>query len=139
MRRCTDMESMNGIVENLKGTNMKVQVLDNTYLLYLGHWMNDKHEGFGKYYFHGGEIYEGKTLNSIYNSTYILILYSFCYLGQFVNGKQDGLGIGTFANGNKIEGTWVKGHLQGRVKKTFKDGCIKYGFWKDDDFVKWEE
>ena len=175
---------MNGIVENGKGINMKVQDLDNNYLLYLGHWVNGKAEGFGKYYHHNGDIYEGKTFNSIYNSTYLLILYSFCYLGPWVNGimegfgkyyhhngdiyegktlnsiynstyililysfcylvpwvndKAEGLGAKTFANGNKVEGTYVKGQLQGRVKQTFKDGSIKYGIWKDNEFVKWEK
>ena len=71
MRRCTDMESMNGIMKNLKGINMKVQVLDNNYLLYLGHWANHKREGFGKYYYyHNGNIYEGKL-----NSTIIQHIY----------------------------------------------------------------
>ena len=118
--------------------DMKVQDLDNFYLLYLGHHVNGKKEGFGKYYIHNGDIYEG-TLNSIYNSTYILILYSFCYLGHYVNDKNDGLGAYSFANGDKEEGTWVKGQFQGRGKKTFKNGSIKYGIWKDGEFVKWEE
>ena len=88
-------------------------------------------EGFGKFYNHSsGAIYEG-TLNSIYNSTYILILYSFCYLGQWMNDKKDGLGTHTDANGHKFEGTWVKNQLQGRVKFTFKDGSFKYGIYKD--------
>ena len=120
------------------GRNMKVQDLDNYYLLYLGHYVNGKKEGFGKFYYQNGDIYEG-TLNFIYNSTYILILYSFCYLGQWLNDKSEGLGAYSFANGNKKEGTWVKDQFQGRGKKTFKDGSIKYGIWKDGEFVKWEE
>ena len=172
------MESMNGRM----GRNMKVQDLDNYYLLYLGHyvnglregfgkyydqsgdmyegtlnsiynstyiliiylfcylgqWVNNKREGFGKYYYNDGDMYEG-TLNSIYNSTYILIIYLFCYLGQWVNNKREGLGEYSDANGDKEEGTWVKGQFQGRGKKTFKDGTIKYGICKDDELLYWEK
>ena len=131
------------------GADMKVQVLDNNYLLYLGQWVNDKQERFGKCYFPNGNIYEGKTLNSIYNSTHILILCSFCYLGQWVNGKKKGFGKYYYHDGLIYEGTlnyiynsthssfcylgqWVNGKKEGLGAYTYPDGNKLEGTWVKD-------
>ena len=54
------------------------------------------------------------------------------YEGFFKNGKRFGKGRMILLNGDVLEGDFVDGKLEGRVKYEFQDGSTYEGEWKDD-------
>jgi hypothetical protein len=62
--------------------------------IYTGSWKNDFKDGYGKYIFSNGDVYEG----------------------YFCKGSMHGMGLMTEANGLKHKGNWRKGKYIGKGK-----------------------
>ena len=88
-----------------------------------GEFKNDKLNGQGK-----KTSYEvdGKTI-------------SLCYEGNYINDRKNGQGKYTSYIDGKVfsvyEGEWVNGKENGQGTKTYADGTVKSGTWKDGSFV----
>ena len=88
-----------------------------------GNFSNGELNGQGKYTFYEND---GKTI-------------SFIKEGEFSNGKLNGQGKYTdYTNGevySVYEGEWVNGKRNGQGTKTYADGRVESGTWKDGEFV----
>lgn len=88
-----------------------------------GNFINDKLNGQGKYTEYKDD---GKTISWIHE-------------GNYTNGSANGQGKKTrYRNGevySVYEGEWVKGKENGQGTRTYADGRVESGTWKDGEFV----
>ena len=59
------------------------------------------------------------------------------YVGQFVNGLREGVGTFTWSihspdAGRVYEGEYKNNRRNGKGKRTYRDGSILEGYWKDN-------
>ena len=58
------------------------------------------------------------------------------YEGNYIDGKRNGYGKETHYKFNYVyEGEWVKGKENGQGTRTYADGRVESGTWKDGEFV----
>lgn len=91
--------------------------------------------GFGKYIFPNGDIYEGNYVNEKKEGqgTYT-IKDGDVYTGQFANGKFDGQGTYTYKSGNVYTGQFAKGDINGQGTYSYKNGDVYVGQFTDGKF-----
>ena len=92
-------------------------------------------EGYPKYNKYEGEIENGKPNG---NGTCTLINGA-TYVGQYVDGLREGLGTFTWSihapdGGGVYEGGYKNNRRNGKGKRTYRDGSILEGYWKDNKF-----
>ena len=90
-------------------------------------------EGYPKYNKYEGEIENGKPNG---NGTCKLINGA-TYVGQYVDGLREGLGTFTWSihapdGGGVYEGGYKNNRRNGKGKRTYRDGSILEGYWKDN-------
>lgn len=88
-----------------------------------GNYINDELNGQGKKTYYKDD---GKTIGSIYE-------------GNFINDELNGYGkLMVYLDGevySVYEGEWVNDKKNGQGTKTYADGTVQSGTWKDDKFV----
>lgn len=88
-----------------------------------GNYINDELNGQGKKTHYKDD---GKTIGSIYE-------------GNFINDELNGYGkLMVYLDGevySVYEGEWVNGKRNGQGTKTYADGRVESGTWKDGEFV----
>ena len=88
-----------------------------------GNYINDELNGQGKKTYYKDD---GKTIGSIYE-------------GNFINDELNGYGkLMVYLDGevySVYEGEWVNGKRNGQGTKTYADGRVESGTWKDGEFV----
>ncbi|MBK7393758.1 MAG: hypothetical protein IPI64_10740 [Chloracidobacterium sp.] len=83
--------------------------------------------GFGKYIFPTGVIYEGTFVNGSANGKgKVTRTDGSTYVGDLVNGKMDGKGILLSANGNTYDGGWMGNLKSGQGTQTLKQSGELY-------------
>lgn len=101
---CSRGKCIEGDCENGKGTFLR-----SDGAVYTGYWKNSRREGFGEE--------ESKESH---------------YIGYYKDNQYDGEGKRKWKTTNMIfEGTFRKGDLHGKGKKTFSDGTIRIGQFID--------
>ena len=80
---------------------------------YVGHFVEDKYEGFGTYTAVDGSVYKGEWKSGMMNGHGI---YTWpdnsVYDGQWVNGYMEGQGTFTDSHGRVWTGTWHEGNAE---------------------------
>jgi hypothetical protein len=104
---------------------------------FTGTLVNNKREGFGKYEFPNGNVYEGEWKNNSIHGRGIMNYKSgniSFYNGEWKNNKWNGIGTKICKNGIIYRGIWKDGKLNLNEEITFtnpKDGTIFKGYMKD--------
>ena len=121
-----------------------------------------KKEGFGKYVWADGSIYEGKWLDNRINGRGVYLwkdgrkyygewanndmegigIYCWAdgrrYDGEYHNDKKCGFGIYVWNDGRRYEGWWFKGKQHGLgTYLDPKKEKVKYGLWEHGKRIKW--
>lgn len=82
---------------------------------YNGEWKDDKRWGSGIIQLSSGDIYSGSFESDLFDGIGKLVLVGSVFMGLFRRGVRHGNGFERF--GDKIvEGTWIEGKLNGRVR-----------------------
>ena len=98
-----------------------------------GVYEKDK-EGYFTEHKYEGEIENGKPNgNGIWTQ-----MNGATYVGQFVNGLREGVGTFTWSihspdGGDVYEGEYKNNRRNGKGKRTYRDGSILEGDWKDNE------
>jgi len=83
--------------------------------------------GFGKYRFANGAVYEGNFVNGRASGKgNVKYADGSTYVGDFVNGKMEGRGIYLYANGNTYNGGWANNLKSGQGTQTLKQSDELY-------------
>ena len=105
-----------------------ILVLKGDRIKYEGEFVNNKFEGYGKYYFESGKYYIGQWLNDmqhgkgkIYDKNGKVILE-----GDFKYDHLDGIGKIFLSDGNYFIGQYKKGKAHGEGKVYDKNGNVLY-------------
>jgi len=114
---------------------------------YVGEWKDDNMHGQGTYV-HGpeskwaGDRYVGQWKNGNMHGqgTYVYAPESKWagdkYVGQWKNDEYNGQGTySSKKTGAKFEGEWKDGNMHGQGKKTYGNGTVEEGIFKDDKFM----
>ena len=82
---------------------------------YIGMFKNSRFEGYGKYFYNDGRIYEGEFLDHKYHGwgTFFEIDGE-KYIGDFKKGIKEGVGTYEYRDGSKYEGLWKNGKRHGK-------------------------
>ncbi len=89
--------------------------------------------GYGKYIFDNGFIYEGSFVNSNLQGQGTFTYKDVgVYTGQFANGLRHGQGKFSYLNGDIYEGSWITDKTQGQGTFTLKNGDYYVGKWEND-------
>lgn len=91
--------------------------------------------GYGKYIFSKGEIYEG---NFVYKQPEgqgtITYANGQVHTGQFSKGFRNGLGKTTYPDGDFYEGNWIKSVKEGQGTYKYKDGDVYTGQFANNKY-----
>ena len=108
--------------------------------IYEGDFVHSEFTGKGKQTYASGDIYEGDWLNSKMTGKgkYIWAVTNGggYYEGYYIDGFMTGNGKYTYANGDIYEGDWLNDKMTGKGIKTYVDGRIEKGNWKDGVLIK---
>jgi len=103
---------------------------------YVGEWVEDKKEGFGKQVWEHGAKYEGEFLAGKRHGRGTLWVLEGPklrkrYSGDWVSGKRQGLGvaIGNGKTADIYEGEWYMNKRHGRGKMRYANGDVYEGEW----------
>ena len=99
---------------------------------YIGDFLNEKRQGYGKFLKANNSYYVGEWFNDYEHGNGII--YSdmnpesknIIYEGEFQNGKPNGFGKCFYENGNYYEGEFLEGVRHGKGIIYYKNGKIKY-------------
>eukprot|EP00930_Biecheleria_cincta_P061983 TRINITY_DN47507_c0_g1_i1.p1 TRINITY_DN47507_c0_g1~~TRINITY_DN47507_c0_g1_i1.p1 ORF type:complete len:250 (-),score=39.90 TRINITY_DN47507_c0_g1_i1:147-794(-) len=109
---------------------------------YRGQWQADRQHGEGLHTWSDGRSYEGQYVNGRFSGrgkmTWTTNKGIMIYEGQYENDVKHGQGKFTWPNGNVYDGGWLHGKRHGRATFLTSSGKEKYGCWKTDKFVNWE-
>lgn len=90
--------------------------------------------GYGKFVFDNGYIYEGDFVNNVLQGQGTLTLTNIgVYTGKFANGMRNGQGKFTFITNEIYEGGWVNDRKSGKGKEILANGGIYEGDLFDDN------
>ena len=97
----------------------------------------DKRQGKFKFEYKGGSVYVGEYKNGRKHGYGI---YKWIdedkYSGEWKNGQLNGQGTNVWKkSGNKYIGLHIDGLPNGQGTKTYADGTIEEGIWKDNKFM----
>lgn len=135
------------------GTSYTGQVVDgkregfgtytSTSETYIGQWQNDQQHGAGKHNWTDGRAYEGQYVKGRFSGFGKMVWAtdkgSMWYEGQYENDVKHGKGKFTWPNGNVYDGGWANGKRHGQANFLTSSGKQKFGFWKEDKFLHWED
>ena len=98
---------------------------------YEGSYVNNKFEGFGKYFYDTGEHYEGEWKNGLRNGKGKLYdeKNHIKYDGDWIDDKKEGYGIYIWDNGERFEGEWKNDLRNGKGVDYYKNGDKYEGNW----------
>ena len=105
---------------------------------YIGDWHDNTFNGYGKYKFANGDIYEGvfekgsQTGMGIYRYGSKSKHSGDTYLGGFRDGLFHGRGAYLFANGNKHVGDFKNDKKEGKGTYTTHTGSVYSGDWENN-------
>jgi hypothetical protein len=86
---------------------------DNTSMVYVGDYWNDKQHGYGRLQVSNGDLYVGSWLYGFQWGYGSYTSLSWSYEGQWVQGEPHGYGKETFSNGTVREGLFDMGRIVG--------------------------
>ena len=110
---------------------------ENGKLMYEGGFIDNKFEGYGKYYYLNDEYYEGQFKNGLRNGKGILYYSNgnIIYEGDFVNDKFEGNGKYIYGGGEYYNGQWKDNKKNGKGSLYAKNGNIIYvGDFVNDNY-----
>ena len=99
--------------------------------IYEGNWTNDKQDGSGKLSLKDGAEVEGKWKEGeLSNDKNNIIIYdNGKYVGTLENGHRNGMGIFYYANGDVYDGEWQNDEKRGKGTYRYSDGEVYTGQW----------
>jgi hypothetical protein len=104
----------------------------------------DCNDGYGKYQYDNGGVYQGNFKNGLENGSGTLIFASGAkYIGEFYNGKKNGKGIYYYTSGEIQDGDFVNGiFVNGKDKLASGDtyiGEFLNGVWNGNGTYIWAD
>ena len=104
--------------------------------MYEGEWKDNDFNGYGIYYYHNGKQYTGEWEKSC-KSGFGELSYpeGKKYVGYFKNDSKNGFGIYYIKKGNLTINFWKDGKRHG-LGKYFNNNTIYYQLWEDNELIK---
>ena len=111
------------------------KVVNETNGKYTGERIEGKKQGYGKYEWNDGSIYEGNFKDDkISGIGKLSIPDKGTYEGNFVNGRKEGEGKYCFNNGDTYIGKWLADTMSGEGTYTFANGDTYVGEFFNNKF-----
>ena len=109
-----DMENIYGLIKNIMKDS----------------WINNNHEGYGKYIWPDKKYYEGFFKdNALEGKGHYHWNDNRDFIGEFKLGKKHGLGRYIWPDGRSYIGFWENGKQHGLGEYKDENDNIKYGIW----------
>jgi len=119
----------NPIIMYNSSKKVKKRYSDGTYE---GNLINNKREGYGRFIFNNGTIFEGYFSGDKVNGKGEMVWANGdVYQGNYLDSKRHGFGKFIWANGDVYEGEFKDGNLHGIGKMILKEGGIYEGEFQD--------
>lgn len=93
--------------------------------VYVGQWIGESMNGYGKIYFDNGGYFEGEFVDGIANTNRGCFIYpdGSYYIGSVQNGVANGQGIYTYKNSSLVyKGNFVNDQPDGRGVEFYPEG-----------------
>ena len=131
-----DSTSIIGNWEKGNLLNGSVQIFKGELKIFDGKFLDGKKDGFGKYIFPEGAIYEGYWKNDNFNGKGKLIFNNDeRYEGDWIDGKREGYGKSYYHNGEHYEGDWKSDLFEGKGVYYLNNGNKMDGIWNKGKFI----